>query len=216
VALFFDERDNLLGLERSVVPTSVHRGQDLMFTGGASAQSGRVKCRTVIRDLDTGQSAVATDVVYIGRPAQTGLTVFSPLLLVPADGTTVLDGGGKGKLESPGWREIYAYDPQLLAPCVGNDTVIAEKILVVVPVLARENAEADIVFKLNLVDSASGENRAVSFAPKQRVRVADIEVQYLEVPTGPIPPGKYLLYIHVGDRTTGQQASAYLPLTIGD
>ena len=128
----------------------------------------------------------------------------------------MLDEGGKGKLESPGWREIYAYDSRLLAPCVGNDAVVAEKILIAVPVLFPENAEADIIFKLNLVNSTSGENRAVSFAPKQRVRVADIEVQYLEVPTGPIPPGKYLLYVHVGDRATGQQVSAYLPLTIGD
>jgi hypothetical protein len=37
----------------------------------------------------------------------------------------------------------------------------------------------------------------------------------LEISLDTVPPGTYLLYIHVGDKLSGAVASAYVPLTIG-
>ncbi len=73
---------------------------------------------------------------------------------------------------------------------------------------------ADLTFKANLVSSATGENRAVPLEPRGSAKPGTIDVDRFEIPLEGIADGKYLLYIHVGNKVTGQVASANVPLTV--
>jgi hypothetical protein len=42
-----------------------------------------------------------------------------------------------------------------------------------------------------------------------------LEVQKLDISLAAVPKGKYMLFIHVGNKVTGKQVSARVPLTVG-
>jgi hypothetical protein len=110
VALFFDAQGTLLSLQRLALARADLGGKEMLFTAGTSARPGAIKCRIVLRDMDTGQSAVASTVAYIGPSNRQSLSVFTPLVLVEGGGLFHLEGVVKGKAESPAWRELYPYD----------------------------------------------------------------------------------------------------------
>ncbi len=215
VALFFDAQDSLLSLQRAAVSVADYLGKELMFAAGASARPGLIKCRIIVRDLDTGQSAVASTKIYCGKSSDQGLSVYSPMPIVKGGGLFQLEGVVKGISESPSWRDIYSYDASAFSPVIGAGTVGAGKIGVIVPYSSSSAGRPDVIFKANLVNSASGENLAVPLELRESSRRGPVDVQTLELSLDNVPDGKYLLYIHVGDRLSGALASAYVPLTIG-
>jgi len=214
VAVFFNEQGNLLSLQRTVLDPASYAGNDVVLTAGVAARPGRAKCRIILRDLETGKSALGSADAYIVAPAMGGLRLYSPLLLVRRPGAALIDGVVQGTPESPAWREVYAYDPSLFMPLAGGDPLTGEGFVVAVPFSAPGSAKADLVFKVNLVNSETGGNVTVPFTPMTRSRAGGVEVQHLEIPAGSVPAGKYLLYIHVADKSSGAAASAHVPLTI--
>jgi hypothetical protein len=215
VALFFDAQDSLLSLQRTAVSPDDYRGKDLLFTAGASPRPGPAKCRVVIRDMETGQSAVASAKMHIGSPDDPGLFVHSPMLIVRGGGLFHLDGVVKGFSEKPSWREIYFYDASAFSPILGGETPPAEKIGVIVPYSFSGINPPDVGFRMNLVNSATGENLAVPFELRESARRGGVQVQNLEISLDTVSPGTYLLYIHIGDKLSGSLASAHVALKIG-
>jgi VWFA-related protein len=215
VALFLDSQDNLLSLQRTAVAPDAYRGKDLLFTASTTPRPGITKCRMVIRDLDTGQSAVASAKVHIGSPVDQGLSLHSPMLIVKGGGLFQLEGVVKGISESPSWREVYSYDASAFSPVIGGEKVGPGKVGVIVPFSVSSAALPDVIFKANLVNSASGENLAVPLELRGSSSRGSVRVQNLEISLDNVPPGTYLLYIHVGEKLAGSLASTYVPLTIG-
>jgi VWFA-related protein len=215
VALFFDEQENLLSLQRATVSSADYLGKELLFTAGTRARPGLIKCRVVVRDLETGASAVGSTKSYIGKPNSQGLSVHSPMLIVGGGGLFLLEGKVKGSLESPPWRDAYPYDTAAFSPIIGGEAVKAGKVGVIVPYSVSGVSRPDVVFRANLVNSATGENLTVRLELRESSRRGGIEVQNLELSLDNVPPGTYLLYIHAADKLSGATASAHIPLTIG-
>jgi VWFA-related protein len=215
VALFFDEQENLLSLQRATVSSVDYLGKELLFSAGTPARPGLVKCRVVVRDLETGTSAVGSAKSYIGKANDQGLTVHSPMLIAAGGGLFHLEGKVKGTPENPSWREIYSYDAAAFSPIVGGGAIKAGKVGVIVPYSASGTGRPDVVFKANLVNTATGENLPVTLGLKELSGRGAIWVQNLEISLETIPPGTYLLYIHAGDKPSGSVDSTHIPLTIG-
>jgi VWFA-related protein len=215
VALFFDERDSLLSLQRLAVTKSDYDGKDVLFTAGAPAPPGTNKCRVVVRDLDTGQSAVASKTVFCPVPGSRSLSVYTPVLVIAGGGLFRLEGVIKGETESPSWREVYPYDTAVSSPVIGDEIVKGEAISVIVPYSAPGLEPGDFTFRANLVNSGSAENLAVPVELKGLAKPGAIDVQTLEISLAEVPEGKYLLYIHVGNKVIGQVTSAQVPITVG-
>jgi VWFA-related protein len=214
VALFFDQQGNLLSLQRTVVELVEYRGKEILFTAGTPFHPGRAKCRILIRDLDTGQSAVASTAINIGKPAYGGIVLYSPLLLVQRGGLFNLEGVVRGKYESSSWREIYQYDASTFSPVIGEEALSAGKIVVIVPFSASDLAKPDIVFKANLIDSVTGKNLPVPLELREGTRRGAVEIRNLELSLDNVPPGKYFLYINAGEKASGALASVYVGLNI--
>ena len=109
-----------MSLQRVALTRADYAGKELLFSAGTAAKPGAVKCRVVLRDLDTGQSAVASATAYCGPSNRQVLSVFSPLLLVEGGGLFHIEGVVKGAAETPAWRELYPYDTSAFSPVVGQ------------------------------------------------------------------------------------------------
>jgi VWFA-related protein len=215
VALFFDAQDALMSLQRVAVPLAEYRGKEVLFSAAVSARPGSTKCRIVVRDLDTGQSAVASISAYSGPSGGQTLSVFSPLLVVEGSGPFLLEGVIKGTSETPSWRGIYGYDTAAFSPVIGDEPVGARKIGVILPYSAPGLGVADLIFKANLVNSNTGESLAVPLELQESKTQDTIEVQKLAISLDNVPSGTFLLYIHVGNKITGQVSSVSVPVTVG-
>jgi VWFA-related protein len=215
VALFFDAQDSLVSLQRAAVTESDYDGKEILFSAGTAAGAGAVRCRVVLRDLDTGQSAVGSTTVYGGPANRQTLSVFTPLLLVRGGGIFAIEGVVKGAAEAPGWRDIYAYDPNALSPVVGGQAVGPGQVVVLLPYAAPGLAADDLVFSTNLVDSATGRSLQVPLELGKSATRGSVEVQTFEVGLEGVPEGRYILFVHVGNKLTNQVTSARVPLTVG-
>ncbi len=170
VALFFDDQDSLVSLQRLALANAEYRGKELLFSACAPARPGQTRCRIVIRDLDTGRSAVASTSVYTVPSNRQTMSVFSPLLLVAGGGVFHLEGVVKGTAESPSWRELYPYDAAAYSPVIGGEAVSAGKVGVILPYSAPGLGVADLIFRANLIDSKHGRE------PERAARAAGVGV----------------------------------------
>jgi len=215
VALYFDPQDALTSLQRIAVTKADYGGRDILFTAGAPASPGTNKCRVVVRDLGSGQSAVASKTVFCPQPGSRGLSVYTPVPVVAGGGLFQLEGVVKGQAESPTWREVYPYDPAASSPVIGDEIIRGGTVEVIVPYSAPGLEPGDLTFKANLVNSGSAVNLVVPVALKELTKPGTIDVQKLEISLAEVPEGKYLLYIHVGNKVTGQVTSAQILITVG-
>jgi VWFA-related protein len=216
VAVFFNEQGNLLSLQRAGLDPAQYAGRDVVLTAGVPVRPGRVKCRVILRDLETGKSALGSADTVIVAPAMGGLRLGSPLVLVRRAGTGLIDGVLQGTSESPAWRDVYAFDPSQFTPVTGGDPLMQEGFIVAVPFAVPGVSNPDMVFKINLVNSETGAAVDVLFGPGLRTRVGNLDVQHLEIVPGAVPPGKYVLYVHAAEKSSGASASAHVPLRIAD
>jgi hypothetical protein len=214
VAVFFDANDELLSLQRAVVAPADYAEKDVLFSASTQAKPGAVVCRVIIRDLETGRSEVVSAKTYSVSPTGQALTLFSPLLLAQGGGLYRLEGVVKGGPAGPSWLDVYVYNASALTPVVGDEPAVAGKIMAIVPFTTPSLAQADLKFRMNLVDSTTGQNVPVSFQLRERAARAGLQVQDFEISLDDVRPGSYRLYIYGADQATGAQASTHSPLVV--
>lgn len=215
VALFFDARDTLLNLQRVVISPVEFGGKDVLFSSAISASPGRTKCRIVLRDLETGRAAVASTTTFSNPSGSPAFRVFSPLLFEEAEGLFLLEAVNKGVAETPPWRAIYGYDPTKSSPIVGDEPIGATKVGVILPYQETGFGPLELTFNANLINSLTGVNLPMRLESNESTTQANVRVQRFVISLETVPNGNYLLYIHVGDRSTGQVVSVWVPLTVG-
>ena len=215
VAIFLDPKDALMSLQRIEVPLAEYRARDLIFTvAAAPARQGPVKCRVVIRDLDTGQSAIAATVAYPGPSNGQGFLVFSPLLIAEGDGFPLLEGAVKGVTDTASWRRMYGCDAGAFSPVIGEGPVRSARVSVILPYSSPSVGVSEIIFKANLVNSTTGESLSVPLELQESSAQGTVRVQRLIISLEDVLNGRFLLYIHVGDKVTGQVLSVRVPIMI--
>jgi hypothetical protein len=72
-----------------------------------------------------------------------------------------------------------------------------------------------LTFKANLVNSGTGQNVAVPLELRESVSLETVKAQTLEIALAGVPEGKYILFIHVGNKLTGQVVSARTSISVG-
>jgi VWFA-related protein len=214
VSLVFDEKENLAGLQRTETDLTKYHGMDVFYTSGASLEPGQYKCRLVIRDLDTGDAAVASERVHIAKKAFTGLSLHSPLLLVPGGNFAYFEGTGVKKKEAISWKDVYPYDRAQYSPIIGEVSQGTLKLYAVVPCSITGILLPDITLTAFLINSASGEKIPLTISILNNTLKEDIEIQFVEFPLNNIPPGKYLFYLHAEEAGTNLVSYAQTPLII--
>lgn len=214
VAVFFDADDGLASLQRGVITPADYAGRDILFSASALTKAGAVACRIIIRDLDTGRSEVVSSSAHAGARSGQGLALFSPLLLVRGGGLDRLEGVVKGGAAVPAWHDVYGFDASAYTPIIGGEPAVSGKVLAVVPFAENGTSPAEVAFRINLVDSSTGQDLPVSFELRERAARAGLQIQSLEIFLDGIPPGNYLLYIRGVDKATGSLASVYTALAV--
>jgi len=164
--------------------------------------------------MDSGQSALASTSVTIVKRAPSLLFLGSPLFLIAEGRLSCVEGETRGKRDFLSWRDVYPFDEARVSPLLGDAPAGGGKLGVVVPMASTLPDETGIAFSANLVNSETGANCPVPFQLVSRTRQGNAVTSFLEFPLDQVPEGKYFLYIHAGDKTTGALASTRASLVV--
>jgi VWFA-related protein len=214
VTVVFDEKENLTSLKRAEADLTKYRGMDVFYTTGALLPPGQYKCRLVIRDLDTGDAAVASANARVVQKPSVGLSLHSPLLLVWESNFAYLEGAEAKKEEAISWKEVYPYDRAQFSPVIGEAPTGTAKLYGVVPCSFQGIFLPNITLTAYLVNPISGEKIVLGLSVLNKSRKSDVEIQFVEFSLNNIPPGKYLLYLHAEESGTKFVSYAQTPLII--
>ena len=216
VALVFDAKNDIRDVRRLETDPRPRRGQAVVFTCGTSLAPGHYTCRLVIRDMETGLSAVSSTRAAVRAAPGQGLRLGTPLLLRDESGAAYLDAGtAKNKVAIP-WGDAYEFDKTALAPAVGPVSKLTSRLIAVVPYAVAGTDEPDVVLSGRLINAVSGRAVPVALTLVGRAWHSAAETVSLEIPLGGLAPGKYLLYINAQDRASKTMASTQISLVISE
>ena len=201
ISLVLDENENLAGLQRLEADLTKYKGMDVFCASGTALAPGNYKCRFVLRDLENGTGAVASGRAFIPQKATLGLSLHSPLLLVPGSNFLYLEPGGK-KADSAAWKEAYPYDRALYSPVPGEVPAGTAKLFAVVPCSAAGIVQPEITLSADLIDSGSARRFRLPGYVLDKTPKNGAEIFFLELSLTGVPPGKYTLYLRADEAGT--------------
>ncbi len=214
VALAFDEKDRLAGLQRTTPDLAKHRGRDIHFAAGMAASAGAFVCRIVMRDLETGAAAVASAKAYVPAPSARGLRLGTPLLLAPVVNAVMIESAGKKGREIERWRSVYPYDRARWAPCPEGIESGTAALRALIPYAWEGGAPSGPKLSAHLVDSAKGNKIGASVAVLMDDKKEARGSWLVGISFDDVPAGRYVLYFHASDPVTGATAYSRVPLTV--
>ena len=83
VSIVFDKENNIVKVERKRMDFSKLPKGNIYYSTLLPLNPGDYKCRLVIRNLETGRGAVASLSVEVLKSSDSGIQLYSPLLLKP-------------------------------------------------------------------------------------------------------------------------------------
>ena len=214
VTLIFDEQGNLVKIDGMEFDIAEFRGKNVICSPVTSLRPGRYKCRLVVRDLDTGDAAVAKANASVAMPSERSLFLDQPLLLVPESGFVYLEEQMSEKKSRQIWNDVYSFNSRLFMPLIGPLPKGTSKILALIPFSQTSLSQADINYKAHLVNFSSRQNIPVACAELERLPKGRFQVQFLELELGELQPGEYVLYILAQDSLTKETSHVHTILII--
>lgn len=214
VAIFLDDKGEISDIVREEVDPTFLQSRDMSFAVGSTLKPGDYYCRLVIRDMDTGLSAVASAKATIGRLQITSLQLGTPLILEAGIGGSFLYASAKKAREAFPWAEIYPFDSSLFTPTLAELSATARSIQVVIPCAASGGRQLNLVLSANLVNSTSGERSAITITRLDKVQKGPLEILTLELDVADVAPGSYYLHINAQDRASGALGHSVTALVI--
>ena len=214
VALFFDGQGDIRRIVREEADPAPLRGRDLAFAAQAALGPGTYSCRLVIRDMDSGQSVVASTKAATGDPRAVGIPLGTPLLLEARTGCRLLTAkAGKDKDPLP-WSEIYPYDSSIFAPLLGEPAAAGSSLQAVVPCAVAGGTAAGLSLTATLVDAVSGRPAPLGTTLAGWIKKGPLAVATLGLDVSAAGPGRYFLHVYAADKARGLLGHAVTTLVL--
>ncbi|MBP7706253.1 MAG: VWA domain-containing protein [Candidatus Aminicenantes bacterium] len=215
VSLVFDAKNDVRDVRRVEVDPRSRRGRPLTFLAGVALEPGDYTCRLVVRDMETGRSAVGSARASVREaPPAGGLRLGTPLLLRAAAGGTYLEAGTPKGRAPLAWQPAYDFDRSFLEPAAGPVPRLTPRLEVLVPYAVPGTAEPEVVLTARLIDAATGAAASAGAALVGRASHGATETLTLDLPLDGLAPGAYHLYINAEDRVSGTKAMTRTTVTI--
>jgi len=213
ISFVFDAQDNVAGLQRRVADLSRYKGADIIVLFGAPLAPGTYKCRIVVRDLVTGDSARASVPIFVKNKPPAGLDLASPLLLLPRGHFSYIESEAARKAPFA-LSDVYPYQRALYSPLVGDVPAGTSTIYALLPATAVGLVQPAISIAGSLIEAASGKKTPLHSATLVRTTRGNLEIEFLEISLEGIPPGRYLLYLYAEDSISKSVAFTRTELVI--
>jgi hypothetical protein len=216
IAIVFDSRDEITDIRRAECDPARYSGRGVVFAAGTAPPSGDSTCRLVVRDMETGMSAVASTKGPVAAESASGLAMATPLLVCRVTGSALLDAGSEKKGDAWSWTEAYPLDFENQSPAIEPVPKSSGHVLVFVPCSVPEGFEPDLALSASVLRQETGENVPATFALVGRARKGPLEIVTLDLPVESLTAGTYHLFVYAQDQSTKTKAYARTSFTVVD
>jgi len=194
-----DERGNLKDILRTEDDLTRFKGRAVVYASEAKLEPGSYKCRIVIRNLESGISAIATTQAFVARPPASGIQLHPPLLLLASEKAFYLEGRKKGApagRAEVSWTGLYPFATDLFSPLVGVAAKGTVNIFALLPCSLIGIESPQLAFKVVLVNSNTGEKINPEVISAEKVFQNGAFIQTLAIPVEKLAAGDYILYFY--------------------
>jgi len=214
----FDDRDNVIDLNRYEDDFTKMPQKDIYFYSISALPPGHYRYRVVLRNLETGKSAVSSSQVEITEAPDQGLALNPPLLLLPETDVCYLKGSvvvDEDETKAPfSLSHIYPYDRSEFKPVVDGFQQGTPKLIAVLPCAFYKIEQPEIKPYVRLVNLTTGELGTLNFFILDKHLEEGRQFFVLGFPMDSLQPGQYALDILVEERKTGARATIHAPFVV--
>jgi len=212
VTLVFNEENAVVESTRGEIDFAAIPQKSIYHYSILSLSPGKYKCRVVIRELETGKGAVASTSVSIPESLDSGIRIYTPLLLIPEKKATYIGitKASKEKTESEysSLANTYYFLSNKNSPLLdeldrGTSTLLG---IVLCSIFNIQEPEVDLI--ANLIDQASYEKIPLTFSIISAKSKEEIDILLIELQLPELQPGKYSLEIIAEEITSNSSSKA--------
>lgn len=169
------------------------------------------ECRVVLRNLETGEGAVALSTVEIPEELDSGLKLYPPLLLIPEKEAFYLkaqkEEKKKPKSKPLSIANIYPFLSNRHSPLVDTLEKGSSKLFAIMRCSHREIAKPKIELSVDLIQHPSGEKTRLIYSILRTLEEQDSNVILIEINLPEMISGSYSLEITAHDAVSGSESS---------
>jgi VWFA-related protein len=203
VSLVFNDLDELVDTRRVELDLTQPelREKSVFFQADLSAEPGNSKCRLVLRNMETGQGAVAAASTFIPKPDPNVILLFPPLFLISREPSVYLSGGSAKSqrtkdLTRDGGADLargFPVETEKYAPFFEESLLGGSEIYAVTRCTGK--SAADSTLSASLRNPATEEAFAIPLVIIAERAEKDGRSLFLRLSLPRIPPGAYHLII---------------------
>ncbi len=209
VTLFFDKDKNIADMQKRETRSSRLTQDDVYFYSFSSLDPGDYDCRVVIRNMKTGQGAVAASSIAIPERPDSGLMLYPPLLLVEKGNASYLNGTEKkGGEDDTSLAEVYPFDSSRYIPLIKDLDKDTANIQAAVRCSVFGLDDPEIKIQAYLTQPSSGEKIPLETTILGQSKEQNIWQWLIEFPVADLTPRKYILHLSAEEANTEKQSSA--------
>ena len=198
IALVLDEENDIILNERQETNFSWTPEETIYHYSILPLDPGDYQCRVILRNLKTGNAAVAASSITIPEEAVSGMKLYSPLLLIPEE--TACYSKTKKRQEAKlgkkalSLKNIYPLIPSKNFPLVGQLDKSVSKLLAVMRFRVLDIQEPAIDLKAYLVQDSPAQKTSLASSVLFKKKEGDnIHVFLLECKLPKLKPGEYAI-----------------------
>jgi hypothetical protein len=224
VSLILDGQKNIVSFKRATVDFAAVSQPELCHYTYSLLPPGDYDGRVVIRNLETGQTAVARDRTSIAAASDAPLTLLPTLLLRPGSETYYLGVQGKEEMDAaadtPSLTAVYPFDPKKFSPWTSELPAGSPEVYALVVCSLGDISEPNLELSFSLKDVSSSQEIPISHSllsarPYSRQEGGQSWLALfsrLEFPSS--KTGEHLFRVVIKEATTGSEAESVQKLDI--
>jgi VWFA-related protein len=209
-SLVFNALDEIVDSQRVQMDLPAGRsGQGSRFLlTSLSARQGTYKCRIVLRNLDTGQAAVAGATAIVPEGVADKLLLFPPLLATEGGANMLVSGntGNGGQAIDPQAAQAFLLDPKEYEPYLGIELEAGSSIGAAIRCSSPNDdiSELELSARLDEQTPEKSQDIGLHILGKKSEKSTKMFLTKIDIP--PTPPGRYNLVISINDTRSGQSS----------
>jgi VWFA-related protein len=224
VTLILDSQKNIVDFKRVPLDFAAIAQPTICHYTFSLLPAGEYDCRVIIRNLESGQTAIARDSARVGRASDVPLVLLPPLLLCPESGTSYLGvakpRGAEAAAGTPSLTSIYPFEAKEFSPWTGELPAGSAEVYAMVVCGLGDISEPELELSFSLKGEPSGEELPLTHSvlwAKPYSREAGEKswlALFSKLELTGLEPGPYSFKVTARETTTKSEAESFQKLNV--
>jgi len=209
ITLILDEEDNIIDARRAVLLHGAIKQTPIHHYSITRLDPGPYECRVVIRNLETGKSALGTSSVEVPKFGDAGPQVYPLFLLIPEKESfyvRALSEEKKEEREALSLNDLYPFLSSNHSPLVTEVDRSVRRILGLLRFSHGSTEEHPPGIDVELIHGPSGRKISLEFSILESRKFGMDETMLLEIWLPSVDPDVYTLNMTLSDPQSGLEA----------